>query len=260
MKTDYQRENAEAPHWYRHGKRRLRDPPELLFLEGRHDFELLRRLSRVLWRQHVISSDLDSLVYAGRLIVVPMGGIHADWENRFAILGCPQFFLLDRELEPETAHRRLLVDRINSRPGSQACLMSKRNLECYLHPAAISAAGGENIEFGDGDSVAEALARTRFSTGRSIPWNGLSRRTRQRLANQAKGWLCTAAADHMTAEWLAERDPNGEVIEWLRTIIALTPHVETDPVANASYETGQPQEESGASQSHGHLVQDRSGS
>jgi hypothetical protein len=156
-----------------------------------------------------------------------MGGIHADWENRFSILGCPQFFLFDRELEPETALRRLLVDRINSRPGSQAHLMSKRSLECYLHPAAISAAGGDRVEFGDDDSVADRVIRTWLNPGlRNIPWTGLPRRTRRRLANKAKGWLCTTAADHMTAELLAERDPSGEVIRWLRTIAALTPQVE----------------------------------
>jgi hypothetical protein len=49
----------------------------------------------------------------------------------------------------------------------------------------------------------------------------LSRRARRRLRDKAKKWLNRDAVERMTPERLAERDPAGEVISWLRMIAEL---------------------------------------
>ncbi|MDB5392452.1 MAG: hypothetical protein JWM11_8098 [Planctomycetaceae bacterium] len=38
------------------------------------------------------------------------------------------------------------------------------------------------------------------------------------MANQAKRWLNTDAVDRMTLDMLMHRDPDGELLSWLRAI------------------------------------------
>jgi len=224
MNSHHEREGPTDSHHPAEINQALQVRPAIVFLEGRHDIELMRRLSRVLSREQAIPCDLDSLVTAKRLILAPLGGgILADWWNCFSPLGCQEFFLLDRERQPETDQRHLLVERINTRPFCNARVTAKRSLECYLHAAAIRAAGGGEIAFGDDDSVADVLAQSWLnSTPLKSPWEELPRRTRQRFANRAKRWLCTAAVDQMTSGLLAERDPDAELIEWLRVLVDTT--------------------------------------
>ena len=72
------------------------------------------------------------------------------------------------------------------------------------------------INFGDHDCVAEQFVRQHHGC-----WDQMSQKTRQRLKYRAKKWLNTTAVDHMTASMLADRDPGGEVIEWLFAILKL---------------------------------------
>jgi hypothetical protein len=198
-----------------------------LFLEGRHDIEFMRQLSQVLARQHAIPTDLAALSASGEVISVPMGGgAVGDWWNRFSALGCPEFFLLDREQEPETSIRRSLVAELPQAPRRQVRLTSKRSLESYLHPQAIFAAGGGKVEFGDEDQVADLVVRNGLlSEPGKLPWSELPRRTRQRLINRAKRWLAREAVCQMSLELLTERDPAGEVLSWFETIRALASSV-----------------------------------
>jgi hypothetical protein len=101
-------------------------------------------------------------------------------------------------------------------------LLAKRSLENYLHPAAILAAGGGLLCFGDDDSVGMLVAEQRFGTNSSgVAWNSLPQRARHRLASRAKRWLNRVAVEHMTAAYLAERDPAGELLGLLRAVAAL---------------------------------------
>ena len=51
------------------------------------------------------------------------------------------------------------------------------------------------------------------------PWPELLRRTRGRPIYRAKRWLNGESVMQMTADLLAQRDPAGEVLQWL-TLIA----------------------------------------
>jgi hypothetical protein len=97
-------------------------------------------------------------------------------------------------------------------------------LENYLHPQAVAAGGGGELSFGDHDAVSMLLARSWLevppAAGR---WDTLPRRTQRRLSGRAKRWLNTIAVDQMTASWLAERDPAGELVGWLTAIGEMVP-------------------------------------
>ena len=197
--------------------------PLLVLLEGTNDAEFLIRLSRLLHQAGSSPVSLADLATKGQIVIVPFGGgISADWWNRFAPLNCPEFHLLDREVEPQTSQRKQLAQRVNTRPLCSARITSKRSLENYLHPRAIRAAGGGDLSFGDDDCVAQLLVRGRLRDSHpEVPWEALSPRTRQRLSYRAKQWLNTRAVEQMTPELLAQRDPAGEILEWFRAITAL---------------------------------------
>jgi hypothetical protein len=192
----------------------------LLLVEGTNDIEFLRQISRVLHVHDPSLPDLGDMEDRGELIFVPFGGSHvAAWTHRLAPLGVPELHLYDREVPPETDHRREAAESVNARERCQAVLTRKRSLENYLHPLAISAAGDINLTFDDFDPVAEITAKKRYQRGvDDAPWECLSRRARSRMTHRAKRWLNTKAADHMTVELLQERDPEGEVISWIRAI------------------------------------------
>ncbi|MHC2070812.1 ATP-dependent endonuclease [Bremerella sp. T1] len=192
----------------------------LVIVEGTNDIEFLRRISLTL---HVISSDLPNLAemeQQGQLIFVPFGGNNLpSWTHRFAALGKPEFFLLDHEVSPETESRQEAAEIINRRPGCRAIVTRKRSLENYLHPDAIRDAGKIDVTFGDFDPVGTVVAKALFESGISDePWELLSRRSKSRLTSRAKRWLNTTVASQITAEFLEQRDPDGEIASWLTTI------------------------------------------
>ncbi|HUQ71028.1 MAG TPA: hypothetical protein VM165_15985 [Planctomycetaceae bacterium] len=192
----------------------------MIVVEGVLDAEFLRHLSDQLQPDIPDLPDLCRLTAAGHIVWIPAGGgdLRA-WTTRLAPLGVAEFHLYDREQEPETTIRQTVVDQIRQRLGCDAALTTKRALENYLHPAAIQAATGITIDFGDHDPVAERLVGSRPHL--DAVWPTFTRRSRQRLLNLAKRTLNTQAVRHMTSALLAERDPTGEVLGWFQRIGAL---------------------------------------
>ena len=197
--------------------------PLLCIVEGQHDVEFLRRISAMLHCADGSLPDRDVLERTGQLVFIPCGGGNVlAWADRFAVLGCPEFHLFDREIPPETDARRAAVARVNMRPGCRAFLTPQRTLEGYLHPMANQRAGGGVVEFLEDQLVARGVARQWFDrTAPNHTWSQLSRRAQLRFTNRAKRWLNTAAVEQMTPDLLAERDPHGEVSGWLSSISAL---------------------------------------
>ena len=195
----------------------------LLVVEGLYDIRFLRRISATLHAGQPEVPNLANLEARQELIFVPIGGGDlAAWSHRLAGLGLPEFHLYDREAPPETAARQRAADRVNQRAGCRAALTGKRNLENYLHPAAIRQAHGIELSYGSQDDVADLAARVCYAARfASLPWDRLPARLRRRLRCRAKLWLNTYAAAAMTPDLLAQRDPDGEVAGWLRTIAEL---------------------------------------
>jgi len=204
----------------RHRERFRLGRPLVIVVEGVLDAEFLQHLSDQLQPDISDLPDLGALTAAGQVVWIPAGGGDLrPWATRLAPLGVAEFHLYDREQEPETTLRQMVVDQIRQRRGCEAALTTKRALENYLHSAAIQAATGITVAFGDHDPVAQRLVR--YCPQVNDAWPALSRRSRQRLLNRAKRLLNTLAVRHMTAALLAERDPAGEVLGWFRRIGAL---------------------------------------
>lgn len=191
----------------------------LVVVEGKHDVEFLKRISRILHRDEARLPDLSELEGSGRLVFVPFGGGDIfGWTHRLAGLG-RELHLYDREQPPESDARAQAAAIVNSRPNCRAFLTGKRALENYLSPQAIYEARGVDIRFSDDDNVAELAARCSWlSANREPPWESLAPRARKRQRERAKHWLNTQAVERMTVERIDQCDPQGEIRLWLETI------------------------------------------
>jgi len=197
--------------------------PIIVVLEGKHDAEFLRRISAVLHAADAKVPDLRAMERDGRIVFLPCGGVDLEnWPWRLAPLACREFHLLDRD-GPEEAHaRREAAALVNLRPGCRAAVTRKRAVENYLHPRAVFEVRGIEIQFSDEDDVADVVASACYAQqGPAMSWELLPLRARKRYRNHVKRWLNTRAVDRMTANRLAERDPDGEVRGWLATIAEL---------------------------------------
>lgn len=203
----------------------------LVVVEGANDVEFLLRLSAKLHLENPDLPDLAQWQAQNRLALIPVGGGDpASWPDRFRSLALREFHLYDREQMPETDVRLRAVQRVNARPGCHGAVTAKRAMENYLHPAAIAAAGGGEISFGDAEPVCSLLAHYWYRRKPGlVKWEDLPRRAERRLTAQAKRWLNTMAVEHMTVDLLAERDPAGEVLSWLHAIDELVESVYRRP-------------------------------
>jgi hypothetical protein len=193
----------------------------VVVVEGAHDVEFLKRISRILAETDTHLPDLGQLEAAGVVAFVVNNGASIAFPAGLAANGPVEFHLLDREAGPTAVQRQAALLAINARPHCRATLTSKRAIENYLHPDAVGESAGIKITFGDFDDVADVAAQVTFDQSKGGSWGALSRRARRRLRDKAKKWLNQDAVDRMTPRRLAERDPNGEVIGWLRTIAEL---------------------------------------
>ena len=193
--------------------------PLLCITEGVLDISCLTTFSQILHAADADIPDLYQLADQGKVIFLPAGGGDlAAWATRLAPLACPEFFLCDREQFPETELRQRVVDHINIRSRCYAALTKKRSLENYLHPVAIAESLGVTIEINDETPVAELVARSQIEPSN---WSSMPRRHQQRLIYRVKRRLNFDTARQMTAEQLADRDPQGEILGWFRTIARL---------------------------------------
>lgn len=188
-------------------------------VEGRHDIEFLKRISRILHEHDAQLPDLERLEQESQIIFVPTGGGDlASWTRRFAGLQMLELHIYDREVPPLTLERQETVAQVNRRVGCKAVLTGKRAIENYLHPKAILAASGIELAFDDESCVAELFAKARLNEAGTDVWSKLPRRGRRRARDQAKRLLNTSAVEKMTPQLLQERDPNGDVIGWLTAL------------------------------------------
>ena len=115
----------------------------LFVVEGKHDIEFLRRVSRNLHRSDASLPDLANMEQAGRLIFIPFGGGDIlGWADRLAGLNESECHLYDREAPPETAIRQQAACIVNARPRCRAFVTKRRSLENYLAASVIQETRG----------------------------------------------------------------------------------------------------------------------
>jgi len=185
----------------------LADDDVKLFIgvEGPHDINFLKTISKILVESGESVPDLTELEDDGSIIFFPLGGSNlAHWISRLKRLNKPEFYIFDRNnLPPAKAQYQDKADEINNRKENcKAVITGKRELENYLHPQAIRAAKPEvNISFSDFDDVSDLA-------GKALGQN----------AKTAKRWLNLDAVSYMTPELLNQSDPSGDIRNWLVTI------------------------------------------
>jgi hypothetical protein len=198
-----------------------------LGVEGPHDIEFLKRISRVLIEAGEDVPDLEKLELDGELIFVPLGGSNlALWASRLAPFERPEFHICDRDNPlPQKPKYADYMAAVNDRTGCEAIATRKRELENYLHHEAICEAYAmDNIHisfsgpFGDFDDVPNIVAQAVHEAKGAESWDTLAEDKRRKKESQAKRNLNRAAVSRMSASRLGQTDPTGEIRGWFSKI------------------------------------------
>jgi len=199
-------------------------------VEGPHDISFLKGISRILIAAGQDVPDLEQLELDGELIFVPLGGSNlALWASRLTPLNRPEFHLCDRDNEPPAPPKyQAHMDAVNDREGCQAVATQKRELESYMHHEAIVeayAANGLDIEvagpFAPFDDVPLIVAQAVHMASGDGAWGELSEEKRRRKESRAKAILNNAAVSRMTADRLAQTDPDRDIRGWFASIAGM---------------------------------------
>lgn len=181
----------------------------LFYVEGPHDIDFLNNISTVL---HQVHPDIPNLLSDPRVAVIPVGGSTlCQWvrRNYLGHLNLPEIHVYDRDVGTPPKYQSS-VDAVNQRGcSSWATLTCKRELENYLHPDAIQEGLGLSVTFDDHDDVPRLIADA--SKVQSCLRGQMNEKRAKRLLNEI-------VTQKMTPDRLAERDPEQEVVSWLRRV------------------------------------------
>ena len=198
-----------------------------LGVEGTNDINFLKGMSE-LHRSagHAIHS-FDELELQGELIFFPFGGSNLQvWISRLSPLNRPEYHIYDRDNpHPEAPAYQAEIDAVNARDNCDAVCTTKREMENYVHPEAIQAAyaaNGLNVnlpaQFADFDDVPLIVAQALHQEGGETPWAELKPENQRDKQSRAKRFINSQGVQQMSADHLAETDPEGEIAEWLTSI------------------------------------------
>jgi len=184
----------------------------LLCVEGPHDVEALKHLSRAL---HLSNPEFPNLTEDPRCAFVVLGGStlkHWVSNNYLKHLRLPEVHIYDNDV-PKYGETVAEVNQRQDGLGSWAKLTSKHEIECYLHSAAIRDAFDVEVNVVDVPTAVFPSVPAAFGIAfaQKRGWPPLKE-------NTAKKKLASGAFPKMTAAMLGERDPAGEVAGWMQEI------------------------------------------
>ncbi|MEH6369239.1 ATP-binding protein [Pectobacterium carotovorum] len=182
----------------------------LLCVEGPTDVAAFKALSKALHEQ---DNTLPNLETDERVAFIVLGGgtlKHWVNENYLRALNRREVHIYDRDV---AAYADAVV-AVNARgDGSWATQTQKHEVESYLHPDAIYQAFGVSIAVTDhpidGKATPKVFAEA-FSFAQGF--DGVMK------DNAAKARLAERAFPLMTAAYIHARDPDGEVLGWMRRL------------------------------------------
>jgi len=191
-------------------------------VEGINDENFLKGISHALRAAGEDCLDLYELEVQGKIMFIPVGGSNlAHWTSRLANLNLPELYIFDRDNPPPEEPRYAKeAAEINARKDCRAFHGSKKEMENYIHPAAIrSVRPTVDIEPTDFDDVPLMAARAIHESSESEKaWNDLTEAQQEKKKSQAKKWLNAEAVLQMSPQLLDEADPDGDVRAWLEAI------------------------------------------
>lgn len=193
-------------------------------VEGKHDINFLKNISKVLVESGEPVLDLEKMEFEGELIFIPLGGSSlALWVSRLRELNKPEFYIFDRDHSPPAQPKYIQQqNEINVRDNCKALNTCKREMENYIHFDAINRvyeSHGIHLNltrnFGDFDDVPEAVAELVHNlSGSPTAWVSLDPDTKGKKASRVKGMLNGEAAKLMTSELLNDIDKSDSVRGW----------------------------------------------
>ncbi|MBB6337489.1 hypothetical protein FHR59_001699 [Xanthomonas arboricola] len=182
----------------------------LVCVEGPTDVLAIKALSNAL---HEADSTLPNLGTDSRVAFVVLGGGTLEhWVNQHYLrgLGKREVHIYDGDV-PAYADS---AEQVNDRgDGSWAVITIKHEIESYLHKDAIALAFGFEIEVTDHPIEGKATPKVfgeafAAQRGHGAPLGD----------KKAKAKLADRAFPRMTCAMLDERDPSGEVRDWMRRL------------------------------------------
>lgn len=215
----------------------LADHSVKLFIgvEGKHDIDFLRAISKVLINAGQNVPDLEALELAGTIVFIPCGGSSLVlWADRLSQLNRPEFHVTDRDnAPPQQSKYHAHLTAVNARQGCKGVCTSKREMENYLHPDAVAEVYAANQialnfpgPFADFEDVPLSVAQAVHAQGApGVAFPNDVEKVRKKVG-AAKEALNKHATKRMTVQRLQQTDPNNEIIGWLtdiRDMIAAAP-------------------------------------
>ena len=194
----------------------------LICVEGPNDILFLQQISRIL---HSHDHSIPDLTDNSDIAFLPLGGSSLkQWVEKKYLKGLrkPEIHIYDADDQHNPPYKSQFDD-INAAPDkNKAFLTSKRTMENYLHPDAITEVFEFSIVFSDWDNIPELVAREIHEKSESQNrWEELTQQVRKSKISAAKVRLNRDAASKMTYERIQQRDGIDEISGWLRHISSM---------------------------------------
>ncbi len=198
----------------------------LLYVEGNHDVEALKRYSHILNADNHAIIDLTTTIEVGYVITGGSALKHYIKHKHLEGLGKPAVHIYDNDV----AEYRTAVNRINgeNNPNKKAFNTTKLELENYLHHEAIVEAytetGINNLTLDpitDTRDVPLYVAEKLYNRD-GEDWTTLPSEDQKDKASDKKKLLNTKAVEKMTLARIRERGAYDELILWFNTIKQFT--------------------------------------
>lgn len=193
----------------------------LVYVEGNHDVNALKRYSKILNEQNPDVMNLMESESVGYVITGGSALKHYINQKHLNGLGKPEIHIYDSDVGSYVA----AVQKINGEdnPIKVAFNTEKLELENYLHHEAIVESYAENgtqivlDEFQDQDDVPMLVAKS-INVATNDNWDELALEKQKELSSNKKKSLNTSAVDKMTVERIIERGGYDEIVSWLSEI------------------------------------------
>lgn len=190
---------ALAPH---HGVKLI------VCVEGPNDVAFLTAISRIAHQSDQTIIDIDM---SQNVVILPLGGsVLKEWVNLNYLkkLNTQEYHIYDSD---NTDAHAIDCARVNQRgDGSSARMTHKREMENYIHSDIVREVFGVQIEIDDTMDVSTEISNI-IRTGNPEGYR----------PDTVKKKLNKRCAPRMTMQLLHERDPEDEVLGWLRDISSI---------------------------------------
>ena len=194
----------------------------LLYVEGNHDVNALKRYSSIL---HAADPQIIDLANSEKVGYVITGGSalkHYIELKHLEGLGKPEVHIYDNDV-PDYRRAVATINNENN-PNKIAYNTTKLELENYLHHEAIldgyRANGINDLNLNgltDNQDVPLYIAE-QMNKRSSNNWDTLDEEKQKELASGKKKFLNTVAVEHMTIDRLNDRNSYNDLVQWFNSI------------------------------------------